>query len=82
MHLRKRGAEGKQLLERQSWRRRFGACFTLTMPGSSRKRLTAEEDDGGDRGRVRGIGLTVSEDKTEIMCLRTEGIRSPPPHSA
>ena len=26
----------EQLPESQSWRRRFGACFTLTMPGSSR----------------------------------------------
>ena len=32
---RKRG-RGRQLPERQSWRHRFGACLTLTMPGSSR----------------------------------------------
>ena len=39
VHLRtKRGREGggKQLPESQSWRRRFGACFTLTISGSSR----------------------------------------------
>ena len=30
------GGFGKQLPESQSSRRRFGACFTLTMPGSSR----------------------------------------------
>ena len=30
------GAGGKQLPESQSSRHRFGACFTLTMPGSSR----------------------------------------------
>ena len=38
VHLRKkRGAGGwKQLPESQSSRRRFEACFTLTMPGSSR----------------------------------------------
>ena len=39
VHLRKkggRGGAGKQLSESQSWRRRFGACFMLTMPGSSR----------------------------------------------
>ena len=42
VHLRKkrgaggRGGGGKQLPESQSRRRRFGACFTLTMPGSSR----------------------------------------------
>ena len=30
------GGGGKQLPESQSWRRRFGACFMLTMPGSSR----------------------------------------------
>ena len=27
---------GKQLPESQSWRRRFGACFMLMMPGSFR----------------------------------------------
>ena len=31
-----KGGGGKQLPERQSWRCRFGACFKLTMPGSSR----------------------------------------------
>ena len=39
VHLMKKrgwGGEGKQLPESQSSRRRFGACFTLTMPGSSR----------------------------------------------
>ena len=39
VHLRKkkgRGGGGKQLPESQSWRRRFGACFMLAMPGSSR----------------------------------------------
>ena len=39
IHLRKkrgRGGGGKQLSESQSSRRRFGVCFTLTMPGSSR----------------------------------------------
>ena len=38
VYLRKKrgaGGKGKQLLERQSSRRRFGACFTLTKPGSS-----------------------------------------------
>ena len=38
VHLRKKrgagGGVGKQLPESQSWRRRFGARFTLTMPGS------------------------------------------------
>ena len=29
------GDGGKQLPESQSWRCRFGACFMLTMPGSS-----------------------------------------------
>ena len=33
-----RGGGGKQLPESQSWRRCFGVCFTLTMPGSSRNR--------------------------------------------
>ena len=39
VHLRKkrgRGGGGKQLSESQCWRRRFGACFMLTMPESSR----------------------------------------------
>ena len=41
VHLRKKkraGGGGKQLSESQSWRRHFGACFMLTMPGSSRNR--------------------------------------------
>ena len=58
VHLRKKkgagGGEEKQLPESQSWRCRFGVCFTLTMPGSSIPR-EAEKDDGGDRGRVRGV---------------------------
>ena len=45
VHLRgKRGAGGKQLPESQSSRRRFGACFTLTTPRSSR-------DHPSSRGR-------------------------------
>ena len=39
VHLRKKrraGGEGKQLSESQSSRCRFGVCFKLTMPGSSR----------------------------------------------
>ena len=39
VHLREKrgtGGRGEQLPESQSSRRRFGACFTLTMPGSSR----------------------------------------------
>ena len=39
VHLRKKrvaGIGGKQLPESLSWRRRFGACFMLTIPGSSR----------------------------------------------
>ena len=42
VHLRKKreaagwGGGGKQLSESQSWRRRFEACFILTMLGSSR----------------------------------------------
>ena len=53
VHLRKKkgaGGGGKQLPESQSSRRRFGAYFILTMPGS------------------------VSEAKTEIMCLRAKGM--------
>ena len=40
VHLRKKrgagGGGGNQLPESQSWQRRFGACFMLTMPGASR----------------------------------------------
>ena len=39
VYLRKKigvGGRGKQLPESQPWRRCFEACFTLTMPGSSR----------------------------------------------
>ena len=60
VHLRKKrgvGGGGKQLPESQSSRRRFRACFILTMPWLSRNRPTiaADEDDGSDRGRVRGV---------------------------
>ena len=36
-----KGGGGKQLPESQSSRRRFGACFTLTMPGSSRNHTSS-----------------------------------------
>ena len=59
VHLRKKkgagGGGGKQLQESQFSRRGFGACFMLTMPGSSRITRAAEEEDEGDRGRVRGV---------------------------
>ena len=44
VHLRKlrgRGGGGEQLSESQSWRRRFGACFMLTMPGLCRNHLSS-----------------------------------------
>ena len=44
VHLRKKkgaGGRGNQLPESQSSRRRFGACFMLTMPGSSRNHPTS-----------------------------------------
>ena len=50
-----RGSGGKQLPESQSWRRRFGTCFMLTMLGHLAITRAAEEDDGGDSGRVRGV---------------------------
>ena len=48
-----KGGGGKQMLKSQSWGSRFGACFMLKM----RLVITraTEEDDGGDRGRVRGV---------------------------
>ena len=36
VHLKKKKGAGKQPLESQSWRHRFGACFTLIMPESPR----------------------------------------------
>ena len=36
VHLRKKRGAGGSICRSQSWRRRFGACFMLTMPGSSR----------------------------------------------
>ena len=76
VHLReKRGAGGgggKQLPESQSWRRCFGACFTPTMPGSSR---TPEQLKNKIEVIVvvsAAFDLTVLEAKTEIMCLRTK----------
>ena len=49
------GGGGNQLPESLSWRRRFGACFMLTMPGCLAITRAAEEDGGGGRGRVRGV---------------------------
>ena len=37
------GSGGKQLPESQSWRRRFGACFMLTIRGSSRNHSSSRE---------------------------------------
>ena len=39
VHLRKKrggGGRGEQLSDSQAWRRRFGVCFMLTIPGSPR----------------------------------------------
>ena len=44
VHLRQkkvRGGGGKQLLKSQSWRRRLGVCFMLTMPGSYRNHASS-----------------------------------------
>ena len=49
------GGRGKQLLESQSSRRRFRTCFMLTCWCRLAITRAAEEDDGGDRGRVRGV---------------------------
>ena len=73
VHLRKKRGAGKQLPKSQSSRCRCGARFTLTMPGSSRNHPRAdEEDDGGDVVVCAVFDLTVSETKTEIMCLRAK----------
>ena len=65
-----KGGGGEQLPESQSWRRRFGTCFTQP------RRMM-----GGIVVECSAFGHTVSEAKTEIMCLCTEGM-SPPPYSA
>ena len=77
IHLRNKmgaGCGGMQLPESQSWRRRFGVCSMLTMPGSSRNTQAAEEDDGEDRSRVRGFWPHRIGSKAEIMCLRARGM--------
>ena len=66
---------GKQLPESHSWRRRLGGGFILTMPG-----VVSQLPE--QLGKMMGVivvvcavfGLTVSEDTTEIMCLRTKRI--------
>ena len=65
---------GKQLLESQSWRRCFGACFMLRMPGSSRNARQLRKMIGVIVVVCVAFGLTVSEAKTEIICLRTKGM--------
>ena len=56
-----RGSGRKQLPDNQSSRRRIGVCFMLTMPGSSRNHRAA-------------FVFTVSEAKTEVVCLRAKGM--------
>ena len=60
------GGGGKQLSESQSCRRRFGVCFTLTIPGSCARRLASP----CRRPRLR----------TCVYARRV--CRSPPPYSA
>ena len=68
------GGGGKQPSESQSSRRRFGVCSTLTMPGHLAITRAVEEYYGSDRCLVcAAFGLTVSEAKTAIMCLRAKG---------
>ena len=66
-----------QLSESQSWRRRFGAFFMLTMPGSSHNHLMTEQlrkTMGAIVVVCAVFGLTVSEAKSEIMYLRAKGM--------
>ena len=49
------GGGREQPPESQPWRRRFGICFTKTMPGSSRNRRSSGEDDGRNRGPAHGV---------------------------
>ena len=65
-----KGGGGKQLPESQSWPRRFGACVTLTLPGSSRSPEQLRKMMEVIVVVCAAFGLTVSEAKTEIMCLR------------
>ena len=79
VHLRNKkgagGGGGKQLPESQSWRRRFCGMLYADEAGlvsQSREQL----------GKMMGVtvviytafGLTVSEAKTETVCLRTKGV--------
>ena len=66
VHPRKKtGGGGKQLPESQSWRRRFGVLSQS--PKQLRKIM------GVIMVVCAAFGLTVSEAKTEIMCLRAKG---------
>ena len=50
-----KGGGGIQPPASQSWRRHFGACFTLTIQSRLAITRVAEEDDEGDHNRVRGV---------------------------
>ena len=69
-----KGGGGGQLPDSQSWRRCFEACFTLTMPESSRASEQLRKMVGGVVVVCATFGLTVSEAKTEIMFLRMKGM--------
>ena len=69
------GGGGKQLSKSQSWRRRFGTCFILTVPGSvSQSPEQLRKMMGVVMVACPAFGLTVSEAKTEITCLRAKGM--------
>ena len=70
-----KGGGGKQLSESQSSRRRSGVFFMLTMHGVvSQSPEELKEMMGVIVVVCATFGLTVSEAKTEIMCLRAKGM--------
>ena len=80
------GRAGEQLPESQSWRRRFWVMLYAEDAGvvSQSPEQLLRKMMGVTVVVYAAFGLTVSEAKTEIMCLRAKrGCWSPPPrHSA
>ena len=71
VHLRKkRGAGGSNCRKVSPGDAALGHALRWRCRSRLEITLAAEEDDGGDHGRVRGVWPhSVSEVKTEIMCL-------------
>ena len=67
------GSEGRQRPEMQPRRCHYRVCFMLTMPQSSQSPEQLSKMMVVIVTVCAAFGLTVSEAKTEIMCLRTRG---------